>query len=68
MHEHVFVESWRHQNDDRVRTRENCAVEGCSTYRFSCEAKRLDADGLESWGPVGKKVYSSLRSPEKPNG
>ncbi|HEX8795478.1 MAG TPA: hypothetical protein VF765_31225 [Polyangiaceae bacterium] len=39
-------------NDNRTRTRETCAT--CQRRFFGCLAKRLDEDGNEAWGPVGR--------------
>ena len=50
-HEHQWTETDRHENDDRIRTRDDCP---CGAQRYGCYAKRLDTDGEESWGPVGR--------------
>lgn len=44
-----------HDNADRTRTWQRCL--NCRTTRYGCYAKRLDGDGLPSWGKVGEWKY-----------
>lgn len=54
-HQHTWVEKDRHENADRTRTLDECA---CGALRSGCLAKRLDIDGIASWGPPGEQWYS----------
>lgn len=46
-HEHFFTEVDRHENADRIRTRERCA---CGDERYGCYAKSSDVGGAAAWG------------------
>jgi hypothetical protein len=49
-----------HDNADRTRVYVDC--KHCDGVRHAVKAKRLDADGVELWGPVdGKWHYSYFR-------
>lgn len=57
MHGHLWCESGRHENDDRIRAFYYC---DCGAQMSACFAKRLDDDGVEAWGKVGEWRYSSI--------
>ena len=56
---HAWIELSRHENFDRIRVEWKCVV--CAARRFGCYAKRLDAEGVELWGPVGAWTYSTVQ-------
>ena len=65
-HEHAWSEDQRHENEDRIRTRDVCA---CGAVRYGCFAKRLadepDQEGnREAWGPVDGEWHYSIKEPE----
>lgn len=47
-HECRWKEDFRHENDDRIRTRDYCQSFYCWLVRYGCFAKRG-----EDWGVVG---------------
>lgn len=64
---HQWIEDDRHENDDRIRTREHCIR--CRAVCYGCYAKRLGqpeheclrtefGEPLGCWGPVGIWTYS----------
>lgn len=53
---HDWVETDRHENEDRTRTRDRC--QSCGAERHGCFAKRTGAGGQQWWGPVGVWTYS----------
>lgn len=52
-HQHEWVMTDRHENENRIRDRWSCA---CGAVRYGCFAKRL-LDGVEAWGPIQQWTY-----------
>jgi len=55
---HYWEEDWRHENDNRIRTKEVCV---CGAWRYTCLA--LADDGYQSWGFPGVLYIGEIHYP-----